>query len=179
MRIITGKYKGRKLYTPKDRHVRPTSDRVKEAIFSMLGEAIMDNRVLDLFAGTGSLGLESLSRGASHCVFVDNNRESIQLIKDNIAHLGAARESTVISGDYRIALNQMKDPFDLIFMDPPYHVEEIEDILLTIDKKGLLKEKGAIVVERDHRHTLPEEIGSYRTVKSKKYGMTRITFYQR
>ena len=87
MRIITGKYKGRKLYTPKDRHVRPTSDRVKEAIFSMLGEAIMDNRVLDLFAGTGSLGLESLSRGASHCVFVDNNRESIQLIKDNIAHL--------------------------------------------------------------------------------------------
>ncbi len=179
MRIITGKFKGRKLYTPKDRHVRPTSDRVKEAIFSMLGDTITDNRVLDLFAGTGSLGLESLSRGASHCVFVDNNRDSIQLIKDNINHLGASKESTVISGDYRIALNQVKDPFDLIFIDPPYHVEEIEDILLTIDKKGLLEEDGAIVVERDHRHTLPDEVGSFRTTKSKKYGTTHITFYQR
>jgi 16S rRNA (guanine(966)-N(2))-methyltransferase RsmD len=178
MRIIAGKFGGRKLTSPKDYQIRPTSDRVKEAIFSMLADAVMDSRVLDLFAGTGALGLEAISRGASHCVFVDNNRDSLRLVQENIRCLGAENESRLISGDYQVVLNQLKGPFDLIFMDPPYRHHEMEEILNRIQEKSLLALHGHIIIEHNQKDRLPERAGEFLTVKSKRYGSTHITIYQ-
>ena len=101
MRIIAGDYKGRRLETPRDYSVRPTTDKVKEAMFSILTNDIWGSRVLDLFAGTGSLGLEALSRGASECVFADQSRDSLRIIRNNIEHCGAGGKAKVVQGDYR------------------------------------------------------------------------------
>ena len=129
MRVIAGKYKGRKLYSPEDSSVRPTTDKVKEACFSILTNDIYDARVLDLFAGTGGLGIEALSRGASHAYFIDHDPACIQCIRDNLHFTKLEDKATVLKQDAYSALNLIHEKsVDVVFADPPYALPELCDI---------------------------------------------------
>ncbi len=170
MRIIAGQYRGRKLNTPRDDSVRPTADRVRESIFNMLQWKIKGSSALDLFAGTGAMGLEAMSRGAG-AVFNDIDRESVALIKKNLAELGA--EAEVTNYDYPAALLRLKGRgFDYIFLDPPYALT-IEDVLDKIKEYGLLKPGGQIIYERGADKCIRYPQG-YRLSDSRKYGKTVV-----
>lgn len=180
LRVISGKVRGLKLDTPKNDDVRPTTDRVKESLFNIINSYIMDSRVLDLFAGTGSLGIECLSRGAEKCVFVDVSKESISIVKSNIKKARVENESVVINADFKEAIKRLegKDKFDVIFMDPPYYKEMFVKALESVDNADLLDEEGIIMIEHDSKDSFPEKIGRLIQNKSKKYGNTTLTFYK-
>ena len=177
MRIITGIYKGRKLETPIGRDVRPTGDKVKEAIFSILMAEVPGAVCVDLFAGTGNLGLEALSRGADFCHFCDNDRTSIGIIKRNIAHCGAEEKARVHACDYMNFLRKMAEPADIFFLDPPYHAGLYEKCLETIDTLDLLSEQGIIVAEHEKGTDLPQDIGRLFAVSVHRYGKTCVTLF--
>ena len=181
MRVISGKSRGLKLNAPKNNDVRPTTDRVKESLFNMINPYIIDSNILDLFAGTGSLGIESLSRGANKCIFVDNSKESINIVKSNIKKARVEDESIVLNLDFKSAINSLclkKEKFDVIFMDPPYYKNMFMDALCSIDNNKLLKEDGIIVVEHDTKDKFPDNIGRLYKNRDKKYGNTTLTFYK-
>lgn len=181
MRVISGKVRGLKLNTPKNEDVRPTTDRVKESLFNMINPYIMESNVLDLFAGTGSLGIECLSRGANKCVFVDISKESISIIKSNIKKARVENESIVLNSDFKDAISKLKiqgNKFDVIFMDPPYYKNMFIDALQKIDNASLLNEDGIIIIEHDSKDAFPENIGRLEKTRDKKYGNTTITFYK-
>lgn len=175
MRVIAGKYRSRVLaeFTGKD--IRPTSDRAKESLFAILEPRIRGARVLDLFCGSGNLGIEALSRGASEVVFNDVSRESIALLKKNLKTLSIEGQR-IYNLDYLSALNEMKGEFDLIFLDPPYKEEFALPALTKIAERGLLSEGGVIVYERDQEI---EEIPSFQKTDVRKYGKAILTFFQR
>lgn len=180
MRVISGKVRGLKLNTPKNEDVRPTTDRVKESLFNIVSPYIMESDVLDLFAGTGSLGIECLSRGANKCVFVDVSKESISIVKSNIKKARVENESIVLNLDFKDAINKLKiqnNKFDVIFMDPPYYKNMFIDALEKIDEASLLKEDGIIIIEHDTKDKFPDKIKNLIQTKSKKYGNTTLTFY--
>lgn len=180
MRVISGKVRGLKLNTPKNEDVRPTTDRVKESLFNIINPYIMESDVLDLFAGTGSLGIECLSRGANRCVFVDVSKESISIVKSNIKKARVENESIVLNLDFKDAINKLKlqnNKFDVIFMDPPYYKNMFIDALEKITEASLLKEDGIIIIEHDTKDKFPEKINTIIQTKSKKYGNTTLTFY--
>lgn len=179
MRIITGKYKGRKLETPVGYDVRPTSDKVKEAVFSMLMYEVEGAVCADLFAGTGNLGLEALSRGAAKCYFSDNDRASIALVKANVEKCGAEGESVIISGDYMKALRRISEPLDLIFLDPPYESGYYGKALETIDSLDLLSQNGIIIAEHGKRIDLPDQVGGLCCFKRRHYGKSDVSLYAR
>lgn len=181
MRVVSGRARGLKLEAPKDDRVRPTTDRVKESMFNIINEYIMDSNVLDLFAGTGSLGIECLSRGAKKCVFSDKSRDSIKIVQKNVEKARFQSESQIIVSDYKdtIALMGRKnEKFDVIFMDPPYYEGLFVDCIERIEKENILDEDGIIVVEHDKADTLPEKIGNIEMIKEKKYGITLLSFYK-
>ncbi|MCC3865822.1 16S rRNA (guanine(966)-N(2))-methyltransferase RsmD [Terrisporobacter petrolearius] len=181
MRVISGKARGLKLNAPKNDDVRPTTDRVKESLFNMINPYIIDSNILDLFAGTGSLGIECLSRGANKCIFIDNSKESINIIKSNIKKARVENESIVLNLDFKSAINSLalkNEKFDVIFMDPPYYKNMFSDALGSIDNKNLLKEDGIIVVEHDTKDRFPDNIGRLYKSRDKKYGNTTLTFYK-
>lgn len=181
MRVISGKVRGLKLNTPKNEDVRPTTDRVKESLFNMINPYIMESSVLDLFAGTGSLGIECLSRGANKCVFVDISKESIAIVKSNIKKARVEKESIVLNSDFKDAISKLKlqeNKFDVIFMDPPYYKNMFIDALQKIDNASLLNEDGIIIIEHDSKDVFPENIGRLEKSRDKKYGNTTITFYK-
>lgn len=177
MRIIAGLYKGRKLISPPDQSVRPTPERVKEALFSILDEAACDAVVLDLFAGSGNLGLEALSRGAKKCVFGDNSKESIQVIRQNIQQCGAQQQSTVLMGDYRTVLSQITESLDLVFLDPPYRQELWEDAVSILAEKKLVNKDGVIVLEHPKDRDFPQEMYGFRKIKERRYGTVVLSIY--
>jgi len=186
MRIITGDYKGRRLYTPQGNNIiRPTTDKVKEAIFSIIQEYIDEAMFIDMFAGTGNLGLEALSRGADHCYFCDSNRESINLIKKNIEYCRAEAKSTVLAGDYsknivKIGEDQSRgkhEKADVILLDPPYKKGLMIDCIERICDEGILAEDGIIVAEHGSDEELPEKIRSFEIIKERKYASIVITLY--
>ncbi|MEG2984036.1 MAG: 16S rRNA (guanine(966)-N(2))-methyltransferase RsmD [Peptostreptococcaceae bacterium] len=180
MRVISGKARGLKLNAPKNEDVRPTTDRVKESLFNIINGYIIDGEVLDLFAGTGSLGIECLSRGADKSVFVDVNRSSIDIVKSNIKKARVDQNSEVINLDYKSAIDKLKNTlhkFDIIFMDPPYYENIFIDALKKVEESNILKVDGIIVVEHDTKQEFPENIGRLVKNKSKKYGNTTLTFY--
>ncbi len=181
MRVISGKARGLKLNTPKNDDVRPTTDRVKESLFNMINSYIMDSEILDLFAGTGSLGIECLSRGANQCIFVDNSKESINIVKSNIKKARVENESIVLNLDFKSAINSLSSKnkqFDVIFMDPPYYKNMFSDALSAVDNNNLLKEDGIIVVEHDTVDKFPDNMGRLYKSREKKYGNTTLTFYK-
>ena len=181
MRVISGKARGLKLNTPKNDDVRPTTDRVKESLFNMINSYIMDSDILDLFAGTGSLGIECLSRGANQCIFVDNSKESINIVKSNIKKARVENESIVLNLDFKSAINSLSlknKQFDVIFMDPPYYKNMFSDALSAVDNNNLLKEDGIIVVEHDTVDKFPDNMGRLYKSREKKYGNTTLTFYK-
>lgn len=177
MRIIAGTHKGRILYGPKSHGIRPAIDKVKGAIFNILFD-VSCKKVLDLFAGTGSVGLEALSRGASSAVFVDDGSEALRLIRKNIEACHFEGKSTIVK--YRLPRGLAKPlqrfaPFDLIFVDPPYDKDLVNSTLREISEAKFLSPEGTIVVEHSPRETI-EEISELRVVDQRKYGQTYISF---
>lgn len=173
MRIIAGKRKGLPLKAPKGYDTRPTSDRVKEAMFNMIQGYERDAHVLDLFAGTGALGLEALSRGAKSAVFVEKNIAPWRILLSNIAKAGFQAQSTVFKTDALLFLKQYQgEPFDLIFVDPPYG-SEVENYLLTsILTKGLLAPSGLLIYERGAQDKPFQITSGFKITKEKAYGDT-------
>ncbi|MBA1333805.1 MAG: 16S rRNA (guanine(966)-N(2))-methyltransferase [Firmicutes bacterium] len=182
MRIIAGCLKGRKLKEPKGRNIRPTADRVKEAVFSIIAFDIQGKRVLDLFAGTGNLGLEALSRGANYSVFVDSSREALTLVKENIKLLGLEDRSDVLFMDAFKSieyLDRNRDKFDIIFIDPPYREGLYEDIIKKIAVSGIMNEECIVVIEHPSDMKLEKHPDDMKMYKQKKYGNTKITIMKR
>ena len=178
MRIIGGKYRSRVLATFDGEAVRPTADRVKESLFNILALRFQGARVLDLFSGSGALGLESLSRGAKEVVFNDKSKDSIAILKKNMKTLKIeeGREARVYNLDADIYLDYAKEPFDLIFIDPPYALEVGVKAVDKIAKKGLLSENGVLVFERDK--PFEGEVQGLEKYDERKYGKTVITFFR-
>jgi 16S rRNA (guanine(966)-N(2))-methyltransferase RsmD len=178
MRIISGDFRGRKLNTPKDYQVRPTTDKVKEALFNILAPELYNSVVCDLFAGTGNLGLEALSRGARKCYFGDHASESIKLIKENIAMCRADDMSEVVAGDYIKTLDNIHETVNIFFLDPPYRKDLLEKSIRAISDMGLLAEDGVIVAEHNKQKDIPAEIGTFSVYKERRYGSVILSFYK-
>jgi 16S rRNA (guanine966-N2)-methyltransferase len=179
MRIIGGTSKGKRLVTPKGRALRPTSDRVKESIFNILGGVVEGKVVLDLFAGIGNLGIEALSRGAKRVIFVERGREATRLIKSNLDQCGMAMVSEIISKDVIRAigaLHQRGEIFDLILMDPPYGKGLIEKTLSKLQSYRIYHGDSILVIEHDRREPLPTEADGWSLVRQRKMGDTLISF---
>lgn len=176
MRVISGKYKGKKLIGFDIMGTRPTMDRVKESLFGMIQNNIRDSVVLDLFAGSGSLGIEAISNGAHTCYFVDKNQELIKIIKQNTSTIN--EKVNILKSDYKSALEQYKNnniKFDLIFLDPPYQINLINDCLNKIYEYKLLNENGIIVCEYDNENINND---NFELIKYKKYGSKNIKIYK-
>ena len=178
MRIIGGKYRSRTLAEFKGEDVRPTSDRAKESLFNILSLKLPYARVLDLFCGSGALGIESLSRGASKAVFNDRRAESVKLLKTNLKKLGVEEEKTeIFSHDYLVCLAQLKGKFELIFLDPPYKEEFGLPALKEIVKRELLADGGVIVYERDR--SFQGSVEGLEKYDERKYGKAFLTFFRK
>ena len=175
MRVISGKARGLKLTSPAGSDTRPTLDRVKEAIFSMLLPYLSGASVLDLFAGSGALGIEALSRGADKAVFVDKSNEAVKCIKKNLTAAKVEDFSTVLMSSSESYLMDCTEKFDIIFIDPPYAEGLYENILSLIEKYNILAESGIIVVESDYDIGFTDRIGHFEILKEKKYGRVGIT----
>lgn len=179
MRIISGTLRGRKLAAIQGAAIRPTSDRVREAIFNILSSAVRDACVLDLFAGTGAMGIEALSRGATRAVFVDGRKASFTVIRKNIEALGLQERSRVILWDIAKNLNcigSAGSSIDLVFMDPPYHRNLIGPALFHLDHSHILVPGARIVVEHAAAEPMPERIAGYEVADQRKYGKTLVSF---
>lgn len=179
MRITTGEYKGRMLNTPENNKVRPTTGKVKEAIFSMLMNDIYDSVVADIFSGTGNLGLEALSRGARKCYFGDNSRDSIRLITENIGYCRAQEKSVVIAGSYEKVLDRIREKVDIFLLDPPYRDGLMIDTIERICDLDMLADDGIIVSEHHSKEVLPDKIGDVVKIKEKKYGTIIVNIYRK
>jgi len=180
LRVITGIYRGRKLESIEGMDVRPTSDKVKESLFNILGVDVIDSDFLDLFGGTGSIGIEALSRGARHVVFIDNSIKSIKVLRRNLENLRIKEQAEVYNADYQTAINKLygnRRKFDIIFIDPPYRRGIAQDALNQINLQPILSENGIIIVEHDDRDDMPENVGVLVKYRDKRYGNTRLSFY--
>jgi len=182
MRITGGQVRGRLLAGPKGLNIRPTSDQVRGAIFSILGQDLSGMSVLDLFAGTGSLGLEALSRGALHSIFVDNSPQSIALIEKNLTFCGYQDSAVILRRDLRkgIQLANALDHklFDLVFLDPPYGKNFIPVLLKELLFRDLLSHKSRVVAESSKTERPPESLGNLKNIDTRLYGDTKITLYE-
>lgn len=178
MRVITGDFRGRKLESPPGINTRPTSDKVKEAIFNILMNDIDGKIYIDLFAGSGSLGIEALSRGAKSCIFCDSSREAIAFIRKNIEACKAEAISKIVWGDYKKALGSLREAADVFLLDPPYDSNYYEEVLESISDRKLISQDGVIVCEHDIKREMPQQIGSLRLYQQKKYGRIGVTIYR-
>lgn len=178
MRIIGGKYRSRVLASFDGEDVRPTADRVKESLFNILSLRFYGARVLDLFCGTGALGLESLSRGAREAVFNDQSKQSVTLLKKNLKtlKLQEGNEVKVYNLDASVFLDGAREPFDLIFIDPPYALDVGVKAVEKIAQKGLLAKGGVLVFERDR--PFEGEVDGLEKYDERKYGKTILTFFR-
>ena len=174
MRVITGSARGRRLKTPENEDIRPTTDNVKESVFNILQFDIEGRRVLDLFAGTGQLGIECLSRGAASAVFVDRDQAALQIVRENLKTCGL--NGTLVNTD---ALSYLKGggTFDLIFIDPPYDSGLYDEVLRTVNQVDKLSEGGIIIVEARRDTPLPDMDPPYRMLREYRYGKVKIRTY--
>lgn len=179
MRVITGKARGIQLKTPEGMLTRPTADRVKEALFSIINFDIPGAQVLDLFGGTGQLGIEALSRGAKSAVFVDAREEACRLIRENLKRTHMEGEGRVIRSDYLDYLDRCREKYRIIFLDPPYAEVFLENALKRITEIDILQSDGIIVTERPLGKELPWEYPGYTRSRDYKYGKTLLTIYRK
>src|SRR5699024_3159520 len=182
LRVISGKKRGFKLKGPKSPRIRPTQDRVKESLFNILGYIDEESIVLDLFSGSGSVGIEFLSRGAKECYFVDSSVESIKIIKKNLINIEFMDQASVYKKDVFVALKLLskKDlKFDYIYIDPPYSKLIEHKILQAICDVEIIKETGIIIVEHSKRNTLEDSILLLNKIDSRNYGDKSLTFYKK
>ncbi len=179
MRIISGIAKGRTIYTPKGEKTRPTTDRIKESVFAIIQAYIPNSRVLDLFAGSGNMGLEALSRGAESCVFIDRDRTSIEVIKKNTSNLNFKTQAQVYQLDYRNALRKLhsrREIFDVIFVDPPYNKGIIQPVVAMIHEMDILDHNGIIVAEHSINETIDTNGLLLQVKDQREYGITMVSF---
>lgn len=177
MRVITGSAKGRRLKTLPGLDVRPTIEGVKEAIFSIVQFDVEDAVVLDMFAGSGQLGIEALSRGARKAVFVDNSPESIKIIKDNLKHTQLEKNAVVVNSANNAFLRSTRDTFDIAILDPPYNHRLIHKSMPQLVEK--MSECGIIICEHERETTLPERFGDFAVSKIHRHGRATLTVYRR
>lgn len=177
--MISGSAKGKRLKTLDSILTRPTSDRVKEALFNVLMNCVEDANVLDLFAGTGNLGIEALSRGAKHCTFIDANRACGSLIRENLNNVNFLDKSSVFVNDSFRAIALLRGKkFDLIIMDPPYHKDLIHRVFSGILENDILAKDGLIIAEHSQDDILDERFEELTVIRSKKYGSTVLSVYR-
>ena len=179
MRVITGKARGVVLKTPNGMATRPTADRVKEALFNIIQFDVPTARILDLFGGTGQLGIEALSREAKSAVFVDEREDACRLIKENLKRTKLEQFARVIRSDYMAYLKTCRDKFDIIILDPPYAEVFLENSLKMITEIDILQSGGIIVTERPVGKELPWNFEGFERSRDYKYGNTLITIYRK
>lgn len=178
MRVIAGEAKGRRLKMVRGSSTRPVGERVKEALFSILGDLVVEARVLDLFAGTGSVGIEALSRGASFALFVEQQRQAVFTIQDNLAHTGLKDRAQVVRGDVFSFLGKDDlEPFDLVYVAPPQYKEMWSKTLRALDGTALLAPGGVVVVQIHPKEYQELELETLRLTDRRKYGSTLLCFY--
>ena len=183
LRVVAGVQKGRRLKRPVGPGLRPTSARVKEALFSIIADRLPNAQVLDLYAGTGALGLEALSRGAREVVFVENQESSINVLRENIQHCSLTECCSIIAEDVEKFLTNIPSPhdtktFDLVFADPPYEISNLEPLLSKLDTAQRVAKNGFVVVEHFKKTLLPLRIGQLQQSRQSRYGDTILSFYQ-
>lgn len=176
MRIISGKYKGRKLYTA-TRHIRPTTDRIKEHIFAILQDYVDDRSVIDLFAGSGSLGIESLSRGASQVTFVEKSFQSIQVLKKNLDRLDIHSDYSIVHSDVLAFLRMNTQPADFIFADPPFKWNQLNELIELVFKHNNLCEDGIFILESEKSHRVKWDLPQCEIIKQTQFDRSIITFF--
>ena len=179
MRVITGTARGRRLKEPVGLETRPTADRVKEGIFSSIQFELEGRRVLDLFGGTGQMGIEALSRGAAHATFVDLRKEAVGIIRENLSLTGFSDRATVVQGDYLAFLTRCRETFDVIFLDPPYASGLLVKALEDIAAFDICREHGIIVAESAVETELPALAPPYSLYRQYRYGKIKLSVYHR
>jgi 16S rRNA (guanine966-N2)-methyltransferase len=177
MRVIAGEAKGRRLKAPRGMDTRPTSDKVKEALFSILAARIEGARLLDLFGGAGGIGIEALSRGAARVEFVESDRATADILSENIAACGFRNRAEIHRMDAFRFLKQAQEPYDLIFADPPYHDGRLKKLLPALGRGDMISPGGLVIVEHFRKIPLPNRIGTLQSVRSYEYGDTVLTLY--
>lgn len=176
MRVITGSARGRKLITLEGMDVRPTTDKVKEAIFSIVQFDIEGSEVLDLFSGSGQLGIEALSRGAKRCTFVDSAQRSVKITAENVKATGFEQQASILNTDSLGYLKTCRLTFDLAFLDPPYSKGTLDEALPLLEKH--MSDRGIVVCEHEKGLVLPEEYGRLKKSKTYKYGKIEVTVFR-
>ncbi len=179
MRVISGRSRGVRLKTPIGMETRPTADRVKEAMFSILQFELPGAKVLDLFGGTGQLGIEAISRGAKEAVFVDHSLQACKLIQENLRLAHMEKEGRVVRGDYLTFLKNTKEKFNIILLDPPYAEVFLENAIKLITEIDILQSNGIIVAECPSGKELPWQFAGFSRSKDYKYGNTVLTIYRK
>ncbi len=180
MRIVAGTARGRTLKGPKGEGIRPTSDRARQTLFDVLGQWCEGMRVLDLYAGTGALALEAISRGAVSAVLVDQGREALGLCRENALSLGFDRQVEIVASDALAALARLKkkaDRFHLVFADPPYALEAGAKLLEALGDGALLEPGARVCIEHDRREEVPESLGALTRIDQRKLGDTIISIF--
>ena len=179
MRVITGKARGMALKAPKGMDTRPTMDQVKEGIFSAIQFEVEGRRVLDLFAGSGQMGIEALSRGAESAVFVDMRDDACKVVRENLAKTRLENLAKVVRADYLSYLNTCRETFDLIFLDPPYAEVFLENSLKRISEIDILSDSGIIITERPYAKELPAKVCGLVRYRDYRYGKAAVTIYRK
>ncbi len=180
MRVISGRYRGRKLLAPKGLELRPTSDRLKQTLFDILGVEVSDGIMLDVFAGTGAIGIEALSRGAREIIFIERDKGNCLLIQKNLELCGITSGYRLLQQDVFAALRRLGREglsADTIFLDPPYNWELYDDVLETIFRAGLAKPTSRVIVEHHRKAELPSESDGYRCVRTVRQSDKCLSFY--
>lgn len=180
VRVISGSRKGHKLKSPKGQTTRPTEDRIKESLFNILGSSLKESCVLDLFAGTGSIGIEFLSRGAKAVYFVDSSYDSIKIIEENLSHTKLLDNSFVYKKDSINSiryLNEKKKKFDYIYIDPPFKNHKLLfNILDSLNNNLIFNENSTIIIEHEKKLNLEENLGRFKIIDRRDYGSKSLTF---
>ena len=177
MRVIGGKYRGSRLYSPKGRQTRPTSDRVRESLFGILGDLVLGVRFADLCAGTGSVGLEALSRGAWHTTFVEKARGSVALIQRNIETLNLAPSQVEVWSSDVTRLTKPPVPWDIVFIDPPYVLAE--NIVIRLAEREVIEDGALVILEHGQKDPIPVNGHALRMLDHRTYGQGSLTFYRK
>ncbi|AWP30840.1 16S rRNA (guanine(966)-N(2))-methyltransferase RsmD [Paenibacillus glucanolyticus] len=181
MRVVSGSAKGRPLKSVPGTSTRPTTDKVKESIFSMIGPYFEGGTALDLFAGTGGLGIEALSRGIDRAVFIDVEPKSISTIKDNLKAARLEERAEIYRNDAARALKALEKrsfKFDLVFLDPPYRFKNGDELMVDMAERSLLQDLAVVVLEYESSYNYPEKFGDFCCLRTVKYGETAISIYR-